>query len=177
MPPDHPLAPFAPLLPFLPLLIVLPILYVRMRKLMRPQPLKLKRLWIRPAILAAVAALVVWAPRPGMTRHFTAGEWAILLLAGIIGAVAGWHFGRSMTIEVHPEDGTLMVRGGQAAMLILLALILGRSSLNAGLQMGGAWHLDVLLITDGLIVFTAALFTVRSIEMYLRARRVMDAAK
>ena len=38
MPPGHPLAPF---LPFLPLLLLLPILYFRMRKLSRPQPLKL----------------------------------------------------------------------------------------------------------------------------------------
>jgi hypothetical protein len=31
----------------------------------------------------------------------------------------------------------------------------------------------VLLISDASIVFTAALFTVRAIEMYVRAQRVM----
>jgi hypothetical protein len=41
---------------------------------------------------------------------------------------------------------------------------------------GEAWHLDVLLISDALIVFTAALFVLRSLEMYLRARAVMQAA-
>ncbi len=175
MSPDNPLAPF---LPFLPLLILLPILYWRMRKLARPQPLKLKLLWIRPVILVVVGALVVWWPRPGLTRVFTPLEWALLALAIALGAVAGWYFARTMKIEVHPEDGTLMVQGGQAAVLIMLALILGRSSLNAGLRLGGdSWHLDVLLITDALILFTAALFTSRSIEMYLRARRVMDAAR
>ena len=115
---------------------------------------------------------------PGVSRHFTPGEWVILALAGAIGAVAGWYFARTMKIEVHPEDGTLMVQGGQAAVLVMLALILGRSGINTGVRLEGeAWHLDVLLITDALIVFTAALFTLRSAEMYLRARRVMDAAK
>ena len=175
MPPGHPLAPF---LPFLPLLVLLPILYFRMRKLSRPQPLKLKRLWIRPMVLVLVAAMVLWAPVPGVSRHFILSEWAILLLAGGIGAVAGWYFARTMKIEVHPEDGTLMVQGGQAAALVMLALILGRSGINTGVRLEGeAWHLDVLLITDALIVFTAALFTLRSIEMYLRAKRVMAAVK
>ncbi|HJR56060.1 MAG TPA: hypothetical protein VJ798_05750 [Rhizomicrobium sp.] len=173
MPPDHPLAPF---LPFLPFLILIPILYFRMRKLARPQPLKLTRLWIRPVVLGLVAALVLWSPVPGVSRTFTLSEWAILVVAGVLGAVAGWYSARSMKIEVHPEDGTLMVQGGQAAVLIMLALILGRSGLNTGMRLEG-WHLDVLLITDALIVFTAALFTARSTEMYLRARRVMDAAK
>lgn len=166
------------LLPFLPLLVILPIIYLRMRKLSKPQPLKLTRLWIRPVVLAAVAALMLWSPMPGMSRHFALHEWAILLVAGIIGAVAGWYFARTMKIDVHPEDGTLMVQGGQAAVLVMLALILGRSGINTGLRMEGqAWNLDVLLITDALIVFTAVLFMARSVEMYLRARRVMDAAK
>lgn len=178
MPPDHSLAPLAPLLPFLLLVALVPLLYFRLRKLAKPQPLTLKRLWIRPAVLVTVALLVVWAPRPGLARAFTLGEWALLVLAGGIGAVAGWYFGRSMKIDVHPEDGTLMVQGGQAAMLIMLALILGRTSLNAGLQMGvKGWQLDMLLITDALILFTASLFVARSIEMYLRARRVMAAAR
>jgi len=173
MPPDHPLRA---LLPFLPLLIVLPIVYFRMRKLSKGQPLKLGRLWIRPAVLMVVATLILWAPVPGVSRHFNLNEWAILLAAGAAGAVAGWYMGRTMTIEVHPEDGTLMVQGGQLEIIIMLALILGRSGLSTGLRLEGrAWHLDVLLITDALIVFTAALFTMRSMEMYLRARRVMDA--
>lgn len=175
MPPDHPLRLF---LPFLPLLIVLPILYLRMRKLSRPQPLKLTRLWIRPAVLVVVAAMVLSVAVPGVSRHFSPSDWIVLVLAGAVGAVAGWYMGRTMNIEVHPEDGTLMVQGGQAAMLVMLALILGRSGINTGMRLEGeAMHLDVLLITDALIVFTAALFVMRSAEMFLRARRVMNAAK
>jgi hypothetical protein len=164
---------------FLPILILLPILYFRMRKLSRPQPLKLKRLWIRPVIILLACALVLFAPQPGthLVRHFSVMDWGWLVLAGAVGAIGGWHFGRIMKIEVHPEDGTLMTTGGQAAILVLVMLVLVRMALRTGVAMGGeAWHLDALLISDASIVFTAALFTVRSLEMFIRARRVMKEA-
>lgn len=164
---------------FLPILILLPILYFRMRKLSRPQPLKLKRLWIRPAVILLACALVLFAPQPGthVVRHFTAMEWGWLVLAGALGAVGGWHFGRTMKIEVHPEDGTLVTTGGQAAILVLVMLVLVRMGLKTGVAIQAkTWHLDALLISDASIVFTAALFTVRSLEMFLRARQVMKEA-
>ena len=165
---------------FLPILILLPVLYFRVRRMTKAQPLKLGRLWIRPAIILAAAALVVALPQPShhAVRHFLAQDWAWLAVAAGLGGVAGWYWGRTMAIEVHPEDGTLMVTGGQAAILVLVVLILFRLGLKTGLEVEGrAWHLDVLLISDALIVFTAALFTLRSIEMYIRARRVMGTGR
>jgi hypothetical protein len=162
---------------FLPILILLPILYFRMRKLSRPQPLKLKRMWIRPAIILLACALVLSAPQPGTVRHFTAMEWGWLVLAGVLGAAIGWQVGRTMKIEVHPEDGTLITTGGQAAILVLVMLVLIRMGLKTGVAIQAeTWHLDALLISDASIVFTAALFTVRSLEMFIRARRVMKEA-
>jgi hypothetical protein len=163
---------------FLPILILLPVLYFRMRKMTKAQPLKLRQLWFRPAIILAVTALVLFAPQPGqhVARHFMTQDWIWLALAAAFGGVAGWYWGRTMAIEVHPEDGTLMVTGGQAAIVVMAVLILLRLGLRAGLAVEGqAWHLDVLLLSDASIVFTAALFMVRSIEMYLRAKRVMQA--
>ena len=165
---------------FLPIMILLPVLYLRMRRMSRAQPLKLNRLWIRPAIILAVTALALLAPQPGhhMMRHLVAQDWAWLVVAAALGAVGGWYWGRTMAIDVHPEDGTLMVTGGQAALLVLGVLILLRLGLRTGLAVEGqALHLDVLLISDASIVFTAALFTVRAVEMYLRAQRVMASSQ
>jgi hypothetical protein len=161
---------------FLPIIIVLPILYFRMRGMAKAQPLKLGRLWIRPAIILAAAALVLFLPQPGhhAVRHFLAQDWAWLGFAAGLGGIAGWQWGRTMAIEVHPEDGTLMVTGSQIAILVLVVLILFRLGLKTGLEVEGrAWHLDALLISDALIVFSASLFTLRAAEMYIRARRVM----
>jgi hypothetical protein len=58
----------------------------------------------------------------------------------------------------------------------MVMLILFRMGLRTGLAVEArAWHLDVLLISDALIAFTAALFTLRSVEMFIRAKRVMVA--
>jgi len=164
---------------FLPILIVLPILYFRMRKMAKAQPLKLGRLWIRPAIVLTVAVLVLFLPQPGhhAVRHFLVQDWAWLGLAAGLGGIAGWQWGRTMAIEVHPENGTLMVTGSQLAMLVLAVLILFRLGLKTGLDVEGrAWHLDALLISDALIVFSASLFTLRAAEMFVRAKRVMATA-
>ena len=160
----------------LPALIVLPLLYFRMRKLAKPQPLKLNRLWIRPVLLLAAAVLVLLAPPPpGRPEHLLMPlDWAWLALAGALGAAAGWQWGRTMAIEVHPENGTLMVRGSQAAILVLGVLILFRMGLRTGLaEEARAGHISMFLVSDLSIIFAALLFTMRSVEMYLRARRVM----
>jgi hypothetical protein len=159
--------------------ILLPLLYRRLRKTIRPQPLKLGQLWIRPALILLVCAFALFAPQPGqhVVRQLTALEWGWLVLAGVAGAAGGWQMGRTMAIEVHPENGTLMTKGSLAAIVVIVVLIVFRMGLRTGLALeGAAWHLDALLISDASIVFSAALFTVRSLEMYLRAQRVMKAA-
>src|SRR3569623_1213821 len=162
---------------FLPILIILPVQYFRMRRMSRAQPLKLGRKWLRPAIFLVQMALVLLAPGPhGQPHHWAPDACLWLTVAGAAGGIAGWYWGRTMAIEVHPEDGTLMVKGGQAAMVVLVVLILFRTGLRTGLAVEGrALNLDMLLISDVSIVFTALLFTARSIEMYIRGRRVIAA--
>jgi hypothetical protein len=164
---------------FLPILVVLPLLYFRMRRMARARPLKLNRLWMMPTLILAITALVLLAPPPPNhpERHLVPEDWIWLFLAAVPGAVGGWYWGRTMAIETHPEDGTLMVKGGQAAVLVMAVLILFRLGLRAGLSVEAqAWHLNMFLVSDASIVFTAFLFTLRSVEMYLRARRVLAAA-
>ncbi|MDB5734976.1 MAG: hypothetical protein JWN16_1613 [Alphaproteobacteria bacterium] len=163
----------------IPLLIIIPILFFRMRKMSRPEPLKLGRLWIRPALVLLGCTVVLFLPQPGTPSalHMSVAEWAGLALAAVVGAVAGWHYGKVTAIEVHPENGTLMAKGSVAGMLIIVALVAVKLGVKPALAAEGpALHLDVLLITDALIVFSAALFTARAVEIWLRAKRVMEAS-
>lgn len=133
-------------------------------------------MWIRPAIFLAIAALVLLAPPPHNhpERVLVALDFAWLALAGALGAVAGWQMGRTMAIDVHPENGTLIARGGQAAMMVLTVLILFRLGLREGLSVEAqAWHINMLLVSDASIIFIALLYAARNAEMYLRGRRVM----
>jgi hypothetical protein len=156
----------------LPLLILVPIFYFRMRRSLKPQALKLKSLWIRPAILIVLAAFVILMPVPGQTP-LAASDMPWLALAALLGGVAGWQWGRTTQLHIHPENGTLMQTGSMAGMVVFLALVLVRFVLRAGLGLeAGALHINVLLITDASIVFSALLFSVRGLEIFLRARKV-----
>jgi len=159
----------------IPLVIIIPIILLRARRLSRKQPLKLGLLLIRPVLLLAVCVLYFAVPQPGVPpHHFVPVDGLVLGLAILLGAVGGWYMGRTMAIDVHPEDGTLMVQASPVGLLVILGLVAARLVVRAGATMEAeAWHLDVALIFDGLILFTAALFAVRSLEMYLRAKRVM----
>lgn len=160
-----------PLTYLIPILVILPLLYFRLRRMMKPTPLKLNRMWIRPAIiLFAGIAVIAAAPPP-------AADWFWFALAALLGAVLGWQWGKLMAIHVDPENGTLMTRGSQAALVLMGLLIVVRFGLRAGVRMeSAALHLDATMITDLFIVFGATLFGLRGLEMFLRARRVLAAA-
>ena len=163
-------------LQYLPFLIILPILYFRMRRMAKPQALKLGRMWIRPAILLAAAGFVLLMPIPG-ARPLAAADGLWLALAAALGAVAGWQWGRTTQLHVHPENGTLMQTASVAGILVLVVLMVIRLGLRAGLRLeAGSWHINVLLITDASIVFSAMLFAVRGLEIFLRARKIMSEA-
>jgi hypothetical protein len=159
----------------IPLVIIIPIFLLRARRLSRLQPLKLGLLWLRPAVLLAACAAVLLLPQPGVApRILLPADWAVLTLAAALGAVGGWYMGKTMAIEVHPENGTLMVKGSPVGLMAIAGLLLARTLLRSGATMEAkVWHLDVTLIFDALIVFSAGLFVVRSLEMYMRARQVM----
>ncbi len=154
-------------------LIILPLLYRRLRKVLQPQELKLKRLWIRPAIYLVLAAGAVVTPTPGAPA-ITPSMLTGMALAAVVGAALGWQWGRSTALNVHPQTGTLMQTGSLAGMIVLLILIALKLGLRFGLQAGApSLHLNAVLITDISICFSAMLFAVRGLEIFLRAQRIM----
>jgi hypothetical protein len=154
----------------LPLLIVAVVIALRARRLGQARPLRWRNLWVRPAIFVAIAAAALAGAPPA------AADLPWLALAAAVGGVAGWHWGRTMMIEMHPENGTLTVKGGQAAILVMLVLVVLRLGLRTGLQMEApAWHIRAVLVTDAFIVLSAVMFAMRGLEMFLRARKVMQA--
>ena len=152
----------------IPLLIVLPILYFRMRRSMKPQRLKPNSLLIRPAVIIVVA-IVAMAASPPQPQDFI---W--FGLAGLAGAAIGWYWGKLTQLHLHPEDGTVMSTSSQAGMLVLIALVLFRYGIRAGVGLERAtMHLDVALVTDISITFSALLFSARGLEIYLRAQKLL----
>ena len=152
----------------IPLLILLPILYFRMRRSMKPQRLKPQNLLIRPAFIILVAILVLYASPP-RTQEL---QWYIL--AAVIGGAAGWYWGKTTRLELHPEDGTILSTSSQAGMLVPIVLVLFRYGVRAGIGVEQqAMHLDLPMVTDISITFSALLFSARGLEIFLRAKDLL----
>ena len=152
----------------LPVLIILPVLYFRLRRMARPQRMRLETLWVRPALMLFAAGALLLVSKPRLSD----GVWFVL--AAGLGAGGGWYWGKLTRLHLHPEDGTLMSTGSQAGMIVLVLLLVLRIGMRAAIvTQARTMHLDAVLLTDILIVFTALLFSVRGLEIFLRARRLM----
>jgi len=152
----------------IPILVILPILYLRMSRMMKPRRLKLRSLWLRPAVMIVAAGTLLASSPPPLSDV----PWFVL--AAAIGIGGGWYWGKLTRLHLHPEDGTLMSSGSQAAMIVLVLLLALRLGMRAGIGLeAAALHVNSALLTDIFIVFTALLFSVQGLEIFLRARRMM----
>jgi membrane protein CcdC involved in cytochrome C biogenesis len=149
--------------------IIVVIMALRMRRMSAMRPLRLGGLWIVPAIYLVVAALMfVQLPPTGWV--------AIASAAGLlIGAGVGWQRGKMMHIHVDPETHALNQKASPAAMFFLIALIVVRMGAKSVLgQQGG---ISPAMLTDPLIAFALGMFALQRVEMYLRAKRLLEEAR
>ena len=145
------------------------VFFFRWRQMSRARPLKIERMWIRPAIILAICALVLTRlpPRPQDV------VWLAVALA--LGAVVGWQRGRFVRIVVHPQTHEINQQASPAAMFLILGIVVLRMVLRE--EAASVWHMGVNLIADASIVFAAGLFTAQQIEMWLRARKLLADAR
>ncbi|OYY89769.1 MAG: hypothetical protein B7Y45_10905 [Sphingomonas sp. 28-66-16] len=147
------------------------VLALRMRRLSRPRPLKVERLWIFPALYLVLASVMLVEFPP------IGAQWLLCGVALVIGGALGWQRGRMMHIEVDPETHDLQQRASIGALVFIAGLVAVRFGARSLVGGGGPLHLNTLVLTDVLIVMALGLFTTQRIEMYLRARRLLDAAR
>lgn len=147
------------------------VLAFRLRRLSRATPLKVERLWIVPGLYAVLAAtMLATSPPHGL-------GWAGCAAALALGSAIGWQRGRMMRIEVDPETHALSARSSPWAILLIVGLVLLRSGLRAAAQSGVGLHVSATTLTDVLVAFALGLLGMQRLEMYLRARRLIEAAR
>jgi hypothetical protein len=152
----------------IPLAIAAVVLTLRARRMTRVRPLKIERLWIVPALyLVFVAALFVGGPP-------TPVGWAICVATLLLGAAIGWQRGKTMQIHIDPETHAINQKGSMAAVLFLVALFAVKFAAQAG---GAAFHFKFAVLTDALAALALGLFAVTRLEMYLRAKRLLEEAR
>src|SRR4051812_27548074 len=145
------------------------VLALRMRSIGRMRPLKLETLWVVPALYLVMAALMFWSLPPK-------GWVALASAAGLaIGAAVGWQRGKMMHIHVDPETHALNQKASPAAIIFLVALIVVRSGARA--MLGETGNVSPAMLTDPLIAFALGIFSLTRLEMYIRAKRMLEEVK
>ena len=154
-------------------IVVAIVLAIRLRRMNVLRPLKLERLWILPAVYLALAAIMFVATPPD------AIGWPLCGLALVAGSALGWWRGRLIHVEVDPETHLLSARQSPAAIAFIVILIAVRQGLRAIIQNGGGTglHVSVATLTDLLVALALGLLTVQRVEMYLRAKRLLERAR
>ena len=149
----------------IPIVVIAIVFAFRARRMTRSQPLKLGQLWIIPTIyaLAVVAAFVANPPN--------ATGWAAALVGLVLGCGLGWYRGKTIAIHVDPITRTLSQKASPLGVLILLGLVAVKVAAQAGGRMA---HLDVTILTDGLLGLALGTFAMMRVEMFLRARRLLQ---
>jgi membrane protein CcdC involved in cytochrome C biogenesis len=149
--------------------VIIVVMALRMRRMGKMRPLKLETLWVVPAIYLVVAVLMfVQLPPTGWV--------AIAAAIGlVIGAGVGWERGKMMHIHVDPETHALNQKASPAAIFFLIALILVRMAARS--LLGQESGVSPAMLTDPLIAFALGMFTLQRVEMYLRAKRLVEEAR
>jgi hypothetical protein len=149
----------------IPLAIAGVVLALRARRMTRVRPLNPGRLWIVPALYAVLVASLL------ATRPPTLLGWLACVAGLAAGCALGWQRGKAMRIHLDPETGGLHQQGSIAALLFLVVLIAVKQGASAG---GAALHLDVALMTDMLACLALGMFSAMRVEMFLRARALLE---
>ena len=142
----------------------------RFRSMSKERPLNIGTLWVVPAIYVALMASLIVALPP----H--AAGWAVMAAGLVAGAVLGWHRGKLIRIERNAQTGQLMQRASPLAMVLLLILIALKFGMREVVGDSAAAHPSsaAMLVTDAFIGFALGLLSATRLELYLRARSILE---
>lgn len=139
----------------------------------RPRTLKVERLWVAPTIVALIM-LVPMALGPPPKPLGLALDLACVLA----GAALGWWRGRASGFTVDPQTDVVTSRVSPLGMLLLLGILGLRSVLSTALKgQAASLHLTALDVTEALGLLVVAVVGVQRLEWWLRARRMIAAAR
>ena len=133
------------------------------------RPLKLDRLWIVPAIYLAVAALMFWQLPPTGVGGDRLRSPALRRCGGRLAAR------QDDRIERDPETHALNQKASPAAMSVPARVDRSSGALGRGLL--GREACSPAMLTDPLIAFALGMFSLTRVELYLRAKRLLDEAR
>jgi hypothetical protein len=156
----------------IPFVIIAVVLALRFRSMNKERPLKLETLWIVPVVYALIAGSMLFAlPPPPI-------GWGLVVIGLGAGLTLGWYRGKMIRIERNAETGELRQRASPLAMMLLLALVVIKLGARSIFGETAAAHpgSGAMILTDAFIGFALGLLSATRLELYLRGRRLIEAA-
>ena len=143
----------------------------------KPRTLRPQWMWVVPLLVTVLIGLGLWGMTYSPTANhspFGPAEWAMLAVGLWLGGAVGWWRGRMTTI-FREADGTLKSRASPLGLILIVCLLAGRSLLRGWLEANAAaWHINPLALADAFMVFVVGLVIMQRVEMFIRARRIME---
>ncbi|HWA90787.1 MAG TPA: hypothetical protein VG889_12165 [Rhizomicrobium sp.] len=157
--------------PYIAPLIIVLLVGRRVLKAQTAQRVRPGRLWIAPAYLAVLMALVMWhTPVPGPL------EIAIFAAAVLIGLGVGYMRALHQEFSIEPETGNVMSKASPVGSILFIAIFLVRFGLNmwmnggAGPDMAHPPSPKLFLYTDAMLFFAFAMVSATAWEVWRRTR-------
>lgn len=148
------------------------VLAMRVLRMRRGRRLRLEWLWLWPLVIGAGAGAMLWAAPPPPIG------WAACALAAVLGGALGWQRARLMHVEIDPVSHALTQRESPLAILLVVAVLLGRQIVRnyAGPE-AATLGVSALVISDVLIVFAFSLFAAQRLVLWRRGRALLAEAR
>ena len=155
----------------IPFVIIAVVLALRFRSMSKERPLNLGTLWIAPLISLLLMGSMLFALPPQPLG------WGLMLAGLGIGVAVGWHRGKLIHIE-RDESGKLRQKASPLALLLLVALVVLKLGARTIFGDSAVAHPSsgAMLLTDAFIGFALGLLSATRLELYLRGRRLLEAA-
>jgi len=149
------------------------VLGVAALRTLRPRKLRIERMWIMPVLILLAVALSLRAQGPQDIQLMIAEAFAFGLGGGV-----GWWRGRTTNIMIDPGTHDLSSRASPIGLALIAGLVLIRFALrNYADGHLHELHVTPVQVADVFLLFAAGLICVQRLEMWLRARRLLRAAR
>ena len=106
---------------------------------------------------------------------FTALDYGVFLVALAVGAAGGWWRAKTVRLSVDPATREVTSTTSPIGLLIIAAVFAVRFGLRSAAGLEATWlHMDPAVIEDGLLLLAMGLVVAQRVEIFLRARRLLD---
>ena len=155
-------------IPYLIMAVALIFVIRRNLRSMKGRRIRTENLWMIPALLVAIGAISIWMAPPRDATGI-----AILTVASMAGAVAGWYRGKTTHISIDVETGVLTGKASVVGMLLILTLYVGRMAVQTWARTHSDHSGTAVLVADSALLFGFATLIVARLEMWVRCRKLM----